>query len=38
MQKISMDMVEAIKVQFIKQIFEEDFVEKGMTAWLTDIE
>jgi hypothetical protein len=30
-------MVSAVKVQFLKEIFEEDFVEKGMTAWLTDI-
>lgn len=35
---ISVDMVDAVKVQFLKQIFEEDFVEKGMKAWLTDVE
>lgn len=35
---ISLSMVEAIKVMFAKPIFEDDFVEKGMTAWLTDIE
>ena len=31
-------MVSAIKVQFIKEIFEDDFVERGMTAWLTAID
>lgn len=36
--KIKATMIDAIKVQFIKPIFEDDFVEKGMTAWLTDIE
>jgi hypothetical protein len=35
---IKFDMVSAIKVQFLEPIFEDDFVEKGMTAWLTDIE
>ena len=35
---IDMNMIEAIKVQFIKPIFEEDWIEKGMKAWLTDIE
>jgi len=35
--KISVDMVTARKVLFLKPIFEEDFVEKGMVAWLTDI-
>jgi hypothetical protein len=35
---ISVDMVEAIKVQFIRPIFEDDFPEKGMVAWLVDIE
>ena len=35
---IKVDMIDAIKVQFIKPIFEDDFVEKGMVAWLTDIE
>ena len=35
---IKFDMVDAIKVQFLKPIFEDDFVEKGMNAWLTDIE
>jgi hypothetical protein len=32
-----LDMVDAIKVQFLKPIFEDDFPEKGMKAWLTDI-
>lgn len=35
---ISVDMIDAIKVQFKKPIFEDDFVEKGMKAWLVDIE
>ena len=35
---IKVDMISAVKVQFKKPIFEEDFVEKGMTAWLTDIQ
>ena len=35
---INAGMVNAIKVQFLKTIFEDDFVEKGMTAWLTDVE
>ena len=35
---IKLDMVSAVKVQFKKPIFEDDFVERGMTAWLTDIE
>ena len=35
---ITVNMVDAIKVKFLKQIFEEDFPEKGMVAWLTDIE
>lgn len=34
---ISVDMIDAIKVQFVNPIFEDDFVEKGMKAWLTDI-
>ena len=32
------NMVDAVKVQFLKPIFEDDFVERGMTAWLTGIE
>lgn len=35
---ITDDMVDAIKVKFLKPIFEDDFPEKGMTAWLTDVE
>jgi hypothetical protein len=35
---ISPDMVSAIKVRFLKSIFEDDFTEKGMIAWLTDIQ
>ena len=35
---IIVDMIDAIKVQFIKPIFEDDLVEKGMKAWLVDIE
>jgi len=35
---ITVDMVDAIRVQFLQPIFEEDFPEKGMIAWLTDIE
>lgn len=35
---IKANMTDAVKVKFLKQIFEEDFPEKGMIAWLTDIE
>ena len=35
---ISPKMIDAVKVQFLKPIFEEDFPDKGMKAWLTDIE
>jgi len=35
---ITVDMLDAIKVQFLKPIFEDDFVERGMTAWLTKVE
>lgn len=38
MPSIQVNMVDAIMVQFLKPIFEDDFVEKGMTAWLTDVE
>lgn len=31
-------LLTAIKVQFIQSIFEDDFVETGMKAWLTKIE
>lgn len=35
---ITVDMIDAIKVQFLKPIFEDDFPERGMTAWLTKID
>ena len=35
---ITAKLVDAIQVQFLKPIFEGDFVEKGMKAWLTDVE
>ncbi len=35
---ITASFIDAIKVQFIKPIFEDDFPEKGMRAWLTDVE
>jgi hypothetical protein len=35
---ISPSMISAIKVQFCEVIFEDDFVEKGMRAWLTGID
>jgi hypothetical protein len=35
---ITVDMIDAIKVQFLRPIFEDDFVEKGMKAWLVDID
>lgn len=35
---ISMGIVAATKVRFLKPLHEDDFVEKGMVAWLTDIE
>lgn len=34
----NLDRIEAIKVQFKKGIFEDDFPERGMKAWLTKIE
>lgn len=36
--RITVDMIEAKKVLFLKPIFEEDFAERGMKAWLTGIE
>lgn len=36
--KITANFVDAIKVQFLRPIFEEDFPEKGMKAWLVDVE
>lgn len=38
MNTISPNMISAIQVQFCDIIFEDDFVEKGMKAWLTGIE
>lgn len=35
---IDVDMIEAVEVVFKKPIFEEDFVERGMSGWLTGIE
>ena len=35
---ITVDMLEAKKVVFLKPIFEDDFVERGMKAWLTAVE
>jgi hypothetical protein len=35
---ITTKIVDAVAVQFLKPIFEDDFVEKGMKAWLTDVE
>lgn len=35
---ITVNMIDAIKVQFLQPIFEDDFVEKGMKAWLVDVE
>ena len=35
---ITAKLVDAIQVQFIKPICEDDFVEKGMKAWLVDVE
>jgi hypothetical protein len=38
MTAITVDMLDAIKVQWLKPIFEDDFPERGMTAWLTAAE
>lgn len=38
MKQIPKNITEAIKVQFLIPIFEDDFVETGMKAWLTKIE
>lgn len=38
MSKITVEILEAQKVVFKQQIFEEDFPEKGMKAWLTDVQ
>ena len=38
MNTISPNMISAIQVQFCDVIIEDDFVEKGMKAWLTGID
>ena len=38
MNVITVDFVGAIEVQFLDQIFEDDFPERGMVAWLTLVE
>lgn len=35
---ITANFIDAIKVKFKKPIFEDDFPEKGMKAWLVDVE
>jgi hypothetical protein len=35
---ITPNIIDAIKVQFIQPLFEDDFPERGMQAWLTKIE
>ena len=35
---ITVDMLDAIKVKWIKSIFEDDFPERGMICWLTGID
>lgn len=35
---ISPNLTKAVKVRFIDVLFEDDFVEKGMIAWLTKVE
>lgn len=34
---ITDNIVDAVKVQFLKPIFEDDFPDKGMVAWLVDV-
>jgi len=36
--QIEVSMIDAIKVQFLKPIFSDDFAERGMKAYLTKIE
>lgn len=36
--EITEDILDAVKVQFLKPIFEDDFPERGMKAWLTKVE
>ena len=38
MNNIKENMIDAIKVQFLQPVFEDDFPERGMKAWLTGIE
>lgn len=38
MQRITADIIDAVKVQFLQPIFEDDFPERGMKAWLTKVE
>lgn len=35
---IKVDMLDAIKVQFLKSLCDEDFTQRGMKAWLVKIE
>lgn len=35
---ITTDILDAVKVKFLKSIFEDDFTERGMIAWLTGVE
>lgn len=35
---ISLNMIDAIIIKFVEPIFEDDFVEKGMVAWLVDVQ
>jgi hypothetical protein len=37
MMDISPSMIRAVKVRLRKPIFEDDFPEKGMVAWVTDV-
>jgi len=36
--EIKEDMLDAIEVKFLQPIFSEDFVERGMVAWLVNIQ
>jgi len=38
MKILDTDRIDAIQVQFKKGIFEDDFPDKGMKAWLTDVQ
>jgi len=37
-KEITVDILDAIKVQWLAQIFEDDFPERGMVAWFTGVE